>query len=64
MIPSFSIMGIHIDFENMAKKVQEFAVTQQEEHDINDMVMQLETVLHQSCNELKEELNRIKNIQS
>ncbi len=64
MIPSFSIMGIHIDFENMAKKVQEFAVTQQEEDDINEMVIQLETVLHQSCNELKEELNRIKNIQS
>jgi PAS domain S-box-containing protein len=64
MIPSFSIMGIHIDFENMAKKVQEFAVSQQEEHDINEMVIQLEMVLHQSCNELKEELNRIQNIQS
>ena len=30
MIPSFSIMGISIDFENMAKKVQEYASTQQQ----------------------------------
>ena len=64
MIPSFSIMGISTDFENMAKKVQEFANTQQEEEDINEMVIQLEKVLNQSCSELEEELNRIKNIKS
>lgn len=64
MIPSFSIMGISTDFENMAKKVQEFANTQQEEEDINKMVIQLEKVLNQSCSELEEELNRIKNIKS
>ena len=27
MIPSFSIMGISTDFENMAKKIQEYAST-------------------------------------
>lgn len=64
MIPSFSIMGISTDFENMAKKVQEFANTQQEEVGINEMVIQLEKVLNQSCSELEEELNRIKNIKS
>lgn len=64
MIPSFSIMGISTDFENMAKKVQEFATTQQEEVGINEMVIQLEKVLNQSCSELEEELNRIKNIKS
>ena len=64
MIPSFSIMGISTDFENMAKKVQEFANTQQEEENINEMVIQLEKVLNQSCSELEEELNRIKNIKS
>jgi signal transduction histidine kinase/DNA-binding NarL/FixJ family response regulator len=61
MIPSFSIMGISPDFENMAKKVQEFATLQQQEGDLNEMVLQLEIVLKQSCNELEEELNRIKN---
>ena len=30
MIPSFSIMGISVDFENMAKKVKEYATTLEE----------------------------------
>ncbi len=28
MIPSFSIMGINKDFEDMAKKIQEYSSTQ------------------------------------
>lgn len=60
MIPSFSIMGISIDFENMAKKVQEFARTQQQTDSMPDLVLQLETVCTQACEELKEEFNRIK----
>jgi len=63
MIPSFSIMGIHISFENMAKKVQEYAHTQESSEEINDMVMQLETVCAQACLELEEELTMIKNNQ-
>jgi PAS domain S-box-containing protein len=61
MIPSFSIVGINIDFENMAKKVQEFASTQQEADGIPDMVLQLETVCTQACKELEQEFNTIKN---
>jgi PAS domain S-box-containing protein len=60
MIPSFSIMGISADFENMAKKVQEFAGTQLQSEGINDMVLQLETICNQACVELKEEYNEIK----
>ncbi|MDT8416051.1 MAG: ATP-binding protein [Flavobacteriaceae bacterium] len=60
IIPSFSIMGISADFENMAKKVQEFAGTQQRSEDISDMVLQLETICKQACIELKEEYNEIK----
>ncbi len=60
MIPSFSIMGISTDFENMAKKVQEFAGTQQQSEGINDMVLQIEVVCNQACIELKEEYNEIK----
>jgi CheY-like chemotaxis protein len=61
MIPSFSIMGISIDFENMAKKVQEYASTQQQTDGIPDLVMQLENICTQACMELEEEFNTIKN---
>ncbi len=62
IIPSFSIMGIHADYENMARKVQEFAGTQNEE--IEQLVIQLENICSQACNELEEEFNRIKSMQS
>ncbi|MBK5283764.1 MAG: response regulator, partial [Bacteroidia bacterium] len=61
MIPSFSIMGIGADFENMAKKVKEYANTQQQSDGISDLVIQLENVCAQACDELQEEFNRIKN---
>jgi CheY-like chemotaxis protein len=64
LIPSFSIMGISVDFENMAKKVQEYASTQQQTDRIPDLVRQLENVCNQSCTELEEELNRLKNHQN
>ncbi|MBW8331583.1 MAG: PAS domain S-box protein [Prolixibacteraceae bacterium] len=60
MIPSFSIMGISEDFENMAKKVQEFASTQKQTEGISDMVLQLENVCGQACEELVIEFNTIK----
>jgi len=62
MIPSFSIMGIHADFENMAKKVQDYASTQQQTDEIPEMVFKLETVCAQACIELQEEFNTIKKI--
>jgi len=61
MIPSFSIMGISIDFENMAKKVQEYAITQKQAEGIPSMVFQLEKICSQACSELEIEFNRIKN---
>ena len=60
IIPSFAIMGISPDFENMAKKVQEFASTQKQSDGINDMVLQLGNVCTQACNELEEELIGLK----
>jgi PAS domain S-box-containing protein len=60
MIPSFSIMGISINFENMAKKVQEYASTQKQSEEIPELVLQLENICTQACNELRVELNRIK----
>ena len=61
MIPSFLIMGISSDFENMAKKVQDYASTQQLVDGIPDMVLKLENVCVQACKELTEEFNSIKN---
>ena len=61
MIPSFSIMGINRDFETVAKKIQEYAGTQKHLEEIHDLVLQLENVCAQACEELKEELKMIKN---
>lgn len=60
MIPSFSIVGISTDFENMAKKVQDYANTQKHIGGISDLVLQLEAVCNQACKELKVEYNLIK----
>jgi PAS domain S-box-containing protein len=60
MIPSFAIMGISSDVENMAKKVQEYASTQQQTEGISEMVLQLESICKQACSELGDEFERIK----
>jgi PAS domain S-box-containing protein len=60
MIPSFSIMGMSADYENMARKVQDYASARQQTDGIYDLVLQLSNVCTQACAELKEEFNRIK----
>jgi len=62
MIPSFAIVGINADFENMARKVQDYAGSQLQGEDIQDMVKQLGNICNQACKELEEEYNMIKNI--
>ncbi len=62
IIPSFSIMGINSDFENLAKKVQDYASTQVQIENIGEMVGQIESVCTQACQELTIELDLIKNI--
>jgi PAS domain S-box-containing protein len=59
-IPSFAIMGIHNDYENMAKKIQDYATAQEETEDISALVSQLENVLSKACEELIEEMNIFK----
>lgn len=61
IIPSFSIMGIGTDFENMAKKIQDFAIAQEKTEGIADLVLELEKICLLACEELQEELNIIKN---
>jgi PAS domain S-box-containing protein len=60
IIPSFSIVGISADFENMARKVQEYAGTKQQIEKIDDLVIQIESICNQACVELEEEFNLIK----
>ncbi len=61
MIPSFSIIGMSVDFEEIAKKVQEFASTQQQTEGIPDLMTQLENACIQACAELEVELTAMKN---
>lgn len=60
IIPSFSIMGINSDFENMAKKLQDYATGQQQADSIPGLVQELENICLQACMELQEEFDRMK----
>jgi PAS domain S-box-containing protein len=64
MIPSFIIMGISTEFENMAKTVQEFASTQKSETGISELIKQLDNICTQACLELKLDLIEIENRKS
>lgn len=61
ILPSFLIMGINSDFETMARTVQDYANSQKQTNEINDMVLKLEKVCLQACQELQEEYQKIKN---
>jgi signal transduction histidine kinase/DNA-binding response OmpR family regulator len=61
MIPSFAIMGMDNNFEEMAKKIQEYATQQEVSGQVSDMVAQLENACLQACKELEEELSKLKN---
>ena len=60
MIPSFSIVGMHQDYENMAKKIQEYASTKQNLDKVPKLVLQLETICLQACKELEIEFDLLK----
>jgi PAS domain S-box-containing protein len=59
MIPSFSIMGIDNQIEEMAKSIKNFAEEQFQMNDIENMVYQIESVCLQAFDELNEELKLI-----
>jgi CheY-like chemotaxis protein len=63
MIPSFSIMGIRQEFENLAKMVQEYSGTHQHPDKLPELILQLESICLQACQELTEEYNLINNSQ-
>ncbi len=53
IIPSFSIMGIAKEFEEIALKVQHYAIERQHGGEIASLVVQLENVCSSACDELK-----------
>ena len=61
MISSFSIMGMSPEYEEMAKKIQENAIAHEDIEEINNLVLQLETICTQACKELEIEFNNLKN---
>jgi hypothetical protein len=60
LIPSFSIMGIPKDFEDIAKKIQEYSGTQNHLDQVPGLVLQLENVCAKTYKELEGELIMIK----
>lgn len=60
MIPSFIIVGMHTEHENLARKIQEYASTQQHIELLPDLVLQLTGILTQACEELEEARHSIK----
>jgi NTP pyrophosphatase (non-canonical NTP hydrolase) len=62
MVPSFSIMGISSEYEDMAKKIQNYTGDLEDKREeIDDLVLQLSRVCNQACEELEIEFNNIKN---
>ena len=59
-IPSFIIVGINKDFEDMAWKVQEYAGNQEHTDAIPELVIAIEKVCLQACAELEKELKQFK----
>jgi len=59
MIPSFSIMGMNKEFEEMAKKIQEYSHSHQHPDELEELILKLETICSQACVELKEEYDLI-----
>jgi PAS domain S-box-containing protein len=60
MIPSFSIVGISTEYEDLAKKIQEYAAGQHHTAEIPNLVLQLTEILVRACKELEEGRNLIK----
>jgi PAS domain S-box-containing protein len=59
MIPSLSIVGMDKSYEKMARKLQGYALLQEQNIDISEILIKLEDACIIACKELKDEYNRI-----
>jgi PAS domain S-box-containing protein len=60
MIPSFPIMGMNTDYSFMAKDMLKYTHAEQKGEDITEYIEQIENICLQACEELEEEINKIK----
>ncbi len=60
IIPSFFIVGINKEFEDIAKKIQEYASTETNTNLISELLHQIEIVFAEVCNELELEYETLK----
>jgi hypothetical protein len=59
IIPTFSIMGIHKEFEEMAKKIKDHASKKEQSATINQLFGKIEVVCGQAIKELESELDTL-----
>lgn len=62
MIPSFAIIGLSADHKEIAMKIHEYASDLELSGEINDLVLQLESVCNNAYEELHLELKNLKTI--
>ena len=60
MIPSFSIVGLSPNIQEIAKRIQEYAFSIEISEEIHNLVIELENVCTQTCEELQLELKNLK----
>jgi PAS domain S-box-containing protein len=60
LLPSFYIVGIHNDFHTMAQNIQKYATKKEHLDELNGLVLQVEGICTQACEELEEELKWLK----
>lgn len=58
LIPSFTVMGINKEYEDMTKKVQEYAKKREKAEEISDLVNNIEKACKRACAELEESLKQ------
>jgi HPt (histidine-containing phosphotransfer) domain-containing protein len=59
LIPSFAIIGLDHQYEELAVKVQEYATAQQNLEQIRELVEKLDVVCALACRECEEEILRL-----
>ncbi|MCW3075900.1 MAG: sensor hybrid histidine kinase, partial [Bacteroidetes bacterium] len=59
IIPTFSIMGINEEYEEMAKKIKEHAAKKDEAPLINNLLVKIDEVCNQAMAELQKELDAL-----
>jgi PAS domain S-box-containing protein len=59
LIPTFSIMGINKEYEEMAKKIKDHAQKKEQAVQINDLLGKIEDVCIRAIKELEEEINAL-----